>query len=74
MRIMPQFTMPGAAGQVLTGAPTAYGEAQMPLAIADAGDRDRLPPAIALPLIVGLSLLGWLAVWQLVAFVAWGLR
>jgi hypothetical protein len=29
-------------------------------------DPDRLPPAIALPIIAALSLAGWYAVWKLV--------
>ena len=34
----------------------------------------KLPAAIAIPLIVALSVLGWIAVWQFVEWAAWLLR
>ena len=34
----------------------------------------KLPAAVAIPMIVALSVLGWIAVWQFVEWAAWLLR
>lgn len=61
-----------ATAQPASAAATIYDPA-LSSATSEAGG-DRLPAAVAIPLILALSMLGWLAVWQFVEWAAWLLQ
>jgi hypothetical protein len=57
----------------LIGSPTALTAAPMRFRVADRQPETRLHPGFATLLIVGLSVLGWMVVWRIIAWATWAI-